>query len=136
MRPWIQQEHILPKWIICISMFRRFLYICYFGCFFFTQYARGIAPLIEAIQKIQLHPAQLTSIHGNLCQVSIELLFLPYYKKMPFLRSKILLITFCLSQSVGLSFAKIQLKQKSFRKIEMLGCHPYRFDLYLQIFSH
>ncbi|GFO38065.1 cop9 signalosome complex subunit 3 [Plakobranchus ocellatus] len=34
-------------------------------------FARGIAPLTEAIEKIQLHPAQLTSIHGSLCQLCL-----------------------------------------------------------------
>ncbi|KAI8796795.1 COP9 signalosome complex subunit 3-like isoform X1 [Biomphalaria glabrata] len=34
-------------------------------------YARGIAPLVQAIQKIQIHPAQLTSIHSSLCQLCL-----------------------------------------------------------------
>ncbi|CAG5129749.1 unnamed protein product, partial [Candidula unifasciata] len=34
-------------------------------------YARGISPLVQAIQKIQIHPAQLTSIHANLCQLCL-----------------------------------------------------------------
>ncbi|XP_012935761.1 COP9 signalosome complex subunit 3 [Aplysia californica] len=34
-------------------------------------YSSGIAPLSQAIQKIQIHPAQLTSIHANLCQLCL-----------------------------------------------------------------
>ncbi|XP_059149301.1 COP9 signalosome complex subunit 3-like isoform X2 [Physella acuta] len=34
-------------------------------------YSRGIAPLVQAIQKIQIHPAQLTSIHSSLCQLCL-----------------------------------------------------------------
>ncbi|BFZ17392.1 hypothetical protein BsWGS_20431 [Bradybaena similaris] len=34
-------------------------------------YARGISPLVQAILKIQIHPAQLTSIHANLCQLCL-----------------------------------------------------------------
>ncbi|XP_078611690.1 COP9 signalosome complex subunit 3-like [Branchiostoma floridae x Branchiostoma japonicum] len=32
---------------------------------------RGINPLCHAIQKVQLHPAQLTSVHGDLCQLCL-----------------------------------------------------------------
>jgi len=34
-------------------------------------YASGIAPLCHAIEKIQIHPAQLTSIHASLCQLCL-----------------------------------------------------------------
>jgi len=34
-------------------------------------YASGIGPLTQAIQKIQLHPAQFTSIHASLCQLCL-----------------------------------------------------------------
>ena len=33
------------------------------------QTARGIPVLVTAIGKIQLFPAQLTSVHADLCQV-------------------------------------------------------------------
>ncbi|XP_025083044.1 COP9 signalosome complex subunit 3-like [Pomacea canaliculata] len=35
------------------------------------QPARGLSILVRAIQKIQLHPAQLTSIHSDLCQLCL-----------------------------------------------------------------
>ncbi|KAK7498299.1 hypothetical protein BaRGS_00010559 [Batillaria attramentaria] len=35
------------------------------------QPTRGLAILTQAIQKIQLHPAQLTSIHSDLCQLCL-----------------------------------------------------------------
>lgn len=34
-------------------------------------YMAGIVPLSQAIQKIQLHPAQLTSMHASLCQLCL-----------------------------------------------------------------
>ena len=37
----------------------------------FLQPLRGIGILVTAINKIQLFPTQLTSIHGDLCQVRI-----------------------------------------------------------------
>ena len=37
---------------------------------FFMQPLRGIGILVTAINKIQLFPTQLTSVHGDLCQVS------------------------------------------------------------------
>lgn len=53
------------------------------------QYMKGIPLLSKAIQKIQLFPSQLTSIHADLCQVYVHFvqyfvlliyLFYSYYK--------------------------------------------------------
>ena len=33
------------------------------------QYLRGIEIMCKAVNKIQMHAAQLTSIHADLCQV-------------------------------------------------------------------
>ena len=39
------------------------------GSHFYFQPMRGLTILVKAINKIQLFPAQLTSIHADLCRV-------------------------------------------------------------------
>lgn len=54
---------------------------------------RGITILVKAINKIQLFPAQLTSIHADMCQVRIKIIlhikrYLMYiYKRLQYFTS-------------------------------------------------
>ena len=53
------------------SSLSHFEYIYFYAnIVFFMQPLRGIGILVTAINKIQLFPTQLTSVHGDLCQVS------------------------------------------------------------------
>ena len=43
-------------------------------CVCIVEAIRGISILVKAIEKIQLVPSQLTSIHADLCQVMTAIL--------------------------------------------------------------